>query len=67
MCGGKVTTVTCSRVGHVFKQSPNKFDGTEGTKEHTVQRNLMRVADVWMDNSRKVRDHGCYVIIPLMQ
>jgi len=37
----------------VFKQSPNKFDGTEGTKEHTVQRNLMRVADVWMDNSRK--------------
>jgi len=53
MCGGKVTTVTCSRVGHVFKQSPNKFDGTEGTKEHTVQRNLMRVADVWMDNSRK--------------
>ena len=53
MCGGKVTTVTCSRVGHVFKQSPNKFDGTEGTKEHTVQRNLMRVADAWMDNSRK--------------
>ena len=53
MCGGKVTTVTCSRVGHMFKQSPNKFDGTEGTKEHTVQRNLMRVADVWMDNSRK--------------
>jgi polypeptide N-acetylgalactosaminyltransferase len=53
MCGGQVTTVTCSRVGHVFKQSPNKFDGTEGTKEHTIQRNLMRVADAWMDSTRK--------------
>ena len=53
MCGGEVLTVTCSRVGHVFKQSPNKFDGTEGTKEHTIQRNLMRVADVWMDGSKK--------------
>lgn len=53
MCGGQVTTVTCSRVGHVFKQSPNKFDGTEGTKEHTIQRNLMRVANAWMDGTKK--------------
>ena len=53
MCGGKATTVTCSRVGHVFKQSPNKFDGTKGTKEQTVQKNLIRVVDVWMDGMRK--------------
>ena len=53
MCGGKAVTVTCSRVGHVFKQSPNKFDGTKGTREETVQKNLIRVADVWMDGMRK--------------
>ncbi|ESO08964.1 hypothetical protein HELRODRAFT_156550 [Helobdella robusta] len=53
MCGGKAVTVTCSRVGHVFKQSPNKFDGTKGSKEETVQKNLIRVADVWMDGMRK--------------
>lgn len=53
MCGGKAATVTCSRVGHVFKQSPNKFDGTKGKKEETIQKNLIRVADVWMDGMRK--------------
>lgn len=53
MCGGKTMTITCSRVGHVFKQSPNKFDGTIGTKEQTVQKNLIRVADVWLDRYRK--------------
>lgn len=53
MCGGKTITVTCSRAGHVFKQSPNKFDGTVGTKEQTVQKNLIRVADAWMDRFRK--------------
>ena len=53
MCGGKAATVTCSRVGHVFKQSPNKFDGTKQKKEITIQKNLIRVADVWMDGMRK--------------
>lgn len=50
MCGSKVMTVTCSRIGHVFKNFPYSFDGN---KEETVQKNLMRVADTWMDGMRK--------------
>jgi len=50
MCGGHVTTVTCSRVGHVFKEFPYQFDGN---KEDIVQKNLIRVAEVWMDGLRK--------------
>lgn len=50
MCGGKVTTVTCSRVGHVFKNFPYKFDDD---KEEVVQKNLMRVAETWMDGMKK--------------
>ena len=44
MCGGSVATVPCSRIGHVFKNSGNKFDGD---KEEIVQKNLMRLADTW--------------------
>lgn len=50
MCGSKVMTVTCSRIGHAFKNFPYSFDGN---KEETVQKNLMRVADAWMDGMRK--------------
>ena len=50
MCGGKVETVTCSRVGHIFKEFPYRFPGD---KDKIVQINLMRVADVWMGNMKK--------------
>ena len=50
MCGGRAVTVTCSRVGHVFKNFPYKFDGN---KEVIVEKNLMRVSEVWMDGLRK--------------
>jgi polypeptide N-acetylgalactosaminyltransferase len=50
MCGGKVTTVTCSRVGHVFKNFPYSFDDN---KEEIVQKNLMRVSETWMDGMKK--------------
>lgn len=49
-CGGKVTTVTCSHVGHVFKEFPYTFDGN---KEDTVQKNLIRVSETWMDGLKK--------------
>jgi polypeptide N-acetylgalactosaminyltransferase len=49
-CGGQVTTVTCSRVGHVFKEFPYQFDGN---KEEIVQKNLIRVSETWMDGMRK--------------
>ncbi|KAI0207895.1 Polypeptide N-acetylgalactosaminyltransferase 6 [Lamellibrachia satsuma] len=50
MCGGRVVTVVCSRVGHVFKNFPYKFDGD---RESIVQKNLIRVAETWMDGVRK--------------
>ncbi len=50
MCGGRVVTITCSRVGHVFKEFPYMFDGD---KETIVQRNLIRVAETWMDGYKK--------------
>ncbi|CAD5112159.1 DgyrCDS1397 [Dimorphilus gyrociliatus] len=49
-CGGTVVTLLCSRVGHVFKNFPYKFDGN---REQVVTKNLMRVADVWMDGYKK--------------
>ena len=50
MCGGRVVTVPCSRVGHVFKNFPYKFDGD---RDQIVQKNLMRVAETWMDGYKK--------------
>ena len=50
MCGGRVVTVVCSRVGHVFKNFPYKFDGD---REEIVTKNLMRVTETWMDGYRK--------------
>ncbi len=49
-CHSRVHTIPCSRVGHVFKNFPYKFDGD---KDKIVQKNLMRVADTWMDGMRK--------------
>lgn len=46
----QIQTVTCSRVGHVFKNFAYKF---EGDKESIIQKNLIRVAETWMDGLRK--------------
>eukprot|EP00045_Choanoeca_perplexa_P012946 m.144167 g.144167 ORF g.144167 m.144167 type:complete len:630 (-) comp16187_c0_seq8:1312-3201(-) len=48
MCGARIESVPCSRVGHVFRdRNPVKFvDSDPGT---TITRNLNRVAAVWMD------------------
>ncbi|GMS88785.1 hypothetical protein PENTCL1PPCAC_10960, partial [Pristionchus entomophagus] len=47
-CGGRVEIVPCSHVGHIFrKSSPHDFPGR--TSGSILNANLMRVAEVWMD------------------
>ena len=46
MCGGRVQTLPCSRVGHAFRPLPYSL---EEDTTNPWQRNLMRVADTWMD------------------
>lgn len=47
MCGGTLLTAPCSHVGHVFRQSlPYSF----GPKKNVVKNNLVRVAEVWLDD-----------------
>lgn len=44
----------CSRVGHVFRpRFPYSFPARAGGDLDVVSRNLMRVADVWMDEYAK--------------
>ena len=48
MCGGRLETLPCSRVGHVFRnKSPYDFKGKDPAE--TIGRNLNRAAEVWMD------------------
>uniref|UniRef100_A0A8C4PXR3 Polypeptide N-acetylgalactosaminyltransferase n=1 Tax=Eptatretus burgeri TaxID=7764 RepID=A0A8C4PXR3_EPTBU len=48
MCGGAIEVVPCSRVGHIYRsENPYSFPG--GDKLAIIERNLRRVAEVWMD------------------
>lgn len=50
MCGGTLETIPCSHVGHVFrKRSPYKW----GSKHNALQRNLVRLAEVWLDDFKE--------------
>ncbi|OWF40367.1 polypeptide N-acetylgalactosaminyltransferase 1-like [Mizuhopecten yessoensis] len=52
MCAGRVLTVPCSKVGHLFKEGQSySFDGDRYT---IIQKNLMRVAEIWMDEYKDV-------------
>uniref|UniRef100_UPI00358DE87D polypeptide N-acetylgalactosaminyltransferase 1-like isoform X1 n=2 Tax=Myxine glutinosa TaxID=7769 RepID=UPI00358DE87D len=48
MCGGTIEVVPCSRVGHIYR-SDNPYTFPGGDKLTTIERNLRRVAEVWMD------------------
>ena len=54
MCGGVIEMLPCSRVGHVFRPKfPYTFPVQPGSSVDAVSKNLMRVADVWMDEYSK--------------
>lgn len=46
----QVLTHPCSRVAHTFKPFPYKFDGD---REKIVQKNQMRIAELWMGEYKK--------------
>ncbi|PAV61420.1 hypothetical protein WR25_01762 isoform A [Diploscapter pachys] len=47
-CGGRIEILPCSHVGHIFRHaSPHDYPGNKLTD--TLSQNLMRAAEVWMD------------------
>lgn len=58
MCGGRILSAPCSRVGHIFRDNtPYEMPGGVNT---VVRGNEARFADVWLDEYRKV----FYAIVP---
>ncbi|XP_026861511.2 polypeptide N-acetylgalactosaminyltransferase 5 [Electrophorus electricus] len=52
MCGGEIEIIPCSRVGHIFRgENPYKFPKN---RQKTVERNLARVAEVWLDEYKEL-------------
>lgn len=51
-CGGKLEILPCSRIGHVYRlKTPYAFPG--GDPRDTIDRNLARVAEVWLDDYKQ--------------
>ncbi|KAM5279762.1 polypeptide N-acetylgalactosaminyltransferase 5 [Ctenodactylus gundi] len=61
MCGGEIEIVPCSRVGHIFR-SDNPYSFPKDRMK-TVERNLVRVAEVWLDEYKELfYGHGDHLI-----
>ena len=50
MCGGKLLILPCSHVGHIFRF---EFQSRSDRKIEIVNKNLMRMAAVWLDDYAK--------------
>lgn len=61
MCGGEIEIIPCSRVGHIFRNdNPYSFPKD---RMKTVERNLGRVAEVWLDEYKELfYGHGDHLI-----
>uniref|UniRef100_A0A8C0IJW9 Ricin B lectin domain-containing protein n=1 Tax=Chelonoidis abingdonii TaxID=106734 RepID=A0A8C0IJW9_CHEAB len=61
MCGGEIEIIPCSRVGHIFRNdNPYSFPKD---RIKTVERNLARVAEVWLDEYKELfYGHGYHLI-----
>lgn len=61
MCGGEIEIIPCSRVGHIFR-SDNPYSFPKDRMK-TVERNLVRVAEVWLDEYKELfYGHGDHLI-----
>ncbi|KAM4626760.1 polypeptide N-acetylgalactosaminyltransferase 5 [Discoglossus pictus] len=60
MCGGEIEIIPCSRVGHIFRNdNPYSFPKD---RLKTVERNLVRVAEVWLDEYKDLfYGHGYHL------
>nr|XP_004651911.2 polypeptide N-acetylgalactosaminyltransferase 5 [Jaculus jaculus] len=61
MCGGEIEIIPCSRVGHIFRNdNPYSFPKD---RMKTVERNLVRVAEVWLDEYKELfYGHGDHLV-----
>ncbi|XP_077303784.1 polypeptide N-acetylgalactosaminyltransferase 5 [Lithobates pipiens] len=61
MCGGEIEIIPCSRVGHIFRNdNPYSFPKD---RVKTVERNLARVAEVWLDEYKEIfYGHGYHLL-----
>ncbi|XP_075465465.1 polypeptide N-acetylgalactosaminyltransferase 5 [Ascaphus truei] len=61
MCGGEIEIIPCSRVGHIFRNdNPYSFPKD---RIKTVERNLARVAEVWLDEYKELfYGHGYHLL-----
>uniref|UniRef100_A0A3Q1G3I5 Polypeptide N-acetylgalactosaminyltransferase n=1 Tax=Acanthochromis polyacanthus TaxID=80966 RepID=A0A3Q1G3I5_9TELE len=48
-CGGQLEIIPCSVVGHIYRENPLH---TFANSSATIARNLVRLAEVWMDDYR---------------
>ncbi|KAM3917588.1 polypeptide N-acetylgalactosaminyltransferase 5 [Leptodactylus fuscus] len=65
MCGGEIEIIPCSRVGHIFRNdNPYSFPKD---RVKTVERNLARVAEVWLDDYKELfYGHGYHLLQELI-